>query len=243
MKLTPLDIRHQEFAGALSGYSRRAVRAFLADASDAFEELLRHQQTLEERITDLEKRIEEYKAGEDELKRTLVAAERISTEMRSAAQKEVELMIREAEADRERVYGELRARQAELEQHFQSRQAELEHAYRARQTDLEQQYQARATAIEHEAMVRRTELENSLGRLRTERAQFLAQYRALLQGFGELARHHEAELGTEAIALGQGGPSAVLDQHARTTQGTARADTETERDENAPAVPTFEHHL
>ncbi len=240
MKLTPLDIRHQEFAGALSGYSRRQVRTFLAELSDQMEEMLREQHSLSERIQELERRIEEYRAGEDELRRTVVAAERISLEMRQSAQKEVELMIREAEADRERIYGELEARRALLEQQYVARQSELEQGYLSRQTELEQRFQTRSSSLEHESMVRRSELETSLSRLRAERAQFLAQYRALLQGFGELARHHEADLALE-------GPLGLLDVAAPPVLApvgdpASTPDVEPE-DQDDPFVPTFSHQL
>ena len=202
LKHTPLDIRHQEFGGALSGYSRKAVRAYLTDLAGQFENMLRERLRLVELLAAQERRIEEYREDEEELKRTLVSAERISAEMRGSAQKEVELMIREAETEREKIYTELRVRASEQEQAHASRVSELESFYRARQTELEQGYMARASVIEQEALARRTALENSLARLRAERAQFLAQYRALLQGFGELARHHEAELAVENGVLG-----------------------------------------
>ena len=246
MKLTPLDIRHQEFNGAISGYSRRAVRAFLADVSEQVEQLLREAQMLNERIAEQEKRIDEYRHAEDELKRTLVAAERIASEMRASAQKEVELMLREAEADRERIFDEVRNRQHQLEQQYQVRHAELEQQYQARHAELEQQYQARASSIEHEAMIRRTELENSLSRLRSERAQFLAQYRALLQGFGELARHHEAELthaNGEIGRLDAGGTNQELPA-ARPASARRDADAQaTPAPGDDDHVPAFSHQL
>ncbi|WP_052351732.1 DivIVA domain-containing protein [Deinococcus pimensis] len=244
MKLTPLDIRHQEFAGALSGYSRRQVRAFLAELSEQVEDLLREQLAHEGRITELERRIEEYRLGEEELKRTLVAAERITQEMRSVAQREAELVVREAEAERDRVVGDMKSRQAWLEQEFQTRQSELEGAYRARQTELEGAFVARSTALEHEALARRTELENSLARLRAERAQFLAQYRALLQGFGELARHHEAELesGEPLGKLSPATPVPTVDAEPESAPLPVGAPAD-EAGEDHPVVPTFSHHL
>lgn len=223
MNTTPLDIRHQEFATGVRGYNRAAVRAYLAGLSDQFEELLRDQQALQEKLEESGRRVEQYRAAEDELRRTLVAAERIGAEMRAQAHKEAELTLREAGAERDRIHGEARSAGNDLEQQYRLRHEQLEAAHRARQAELEQQHQARSSAVETEAMARRTELENSLARLRAERAQFLAQYRALLQGFGELARHHEAELAGE---------------------GSALRELETGSEEDAPPpVPTFSHQL
>lgn len=253
MKLTPLDIRHQEFSGALSGYGRRQVRAFLADLSEQVEELLREHLSAESRIQELERRIEEYRLGEEELKRTLVATERITQEMRQNAQREAELVVREAETQRDRVVGDMKSRQAWMEQEFQTRQAELEGVYRARHAELEAAFVARRTSVEHEAMARRSELENSLSRLRAERAQFLAQYRALLQGFGELARHHEAELesgGTPALGLGASPLPTVDAPVSLTSVDESPAPSEQESDgahapaeDDQPMVPAFSHHL
>ena len=228
MNITPLDIRHQEFATGMKGYTRAAVRAYLAELSEQFEQLLREQQALQGKLDDSERRVEQYRTAEDELRRTLVAAERIGAEMRAGAQKEAELMLREADAERDRVYAEARGLSGELEQQYRARHEQLEAAYLLRQSELEQQHQARTGAVEYQAMARRTELENSLSRLRAERAQFLAQYRALLQGFGELARHHEAELSAES---------------PRPPELEAPAPESNPDDEPAPAVPTFSHQL
>lgn len=244
MKTTPLDVRHQEFNGALSGYSRSKVRAFLADIADQFEDLLREMQSLRERVAEQERRIEEYRHSEEELKRTLVAAERITNEMKASAQREADLLVREAENERARILDELRARATEQEQAFQTRFMELEMLYRARSTELEQNFQARraeleggfrarASSMEQEAAARRTELENSLSRLRAERGQFLAQYRALLSGFGELARQHEAELPPSAEP-----PRPLEPIVARPPQAPADEDAEAPGD-----IPTFSHRL
>ncbi|PYE56240.1 DivIVA domain-containing protein [Deinococcus yavapaiensis] len=161
MKLTPLDIRHQEFATAITGYNRKAVRAFLADVASQMEDLLRENLAQQERVLDLERRVEAYRTGEEELKRTLVSAERISAEMRSSAQRETELLLREAEAERDRVLGEVRVRSAELEAQHGARIVELESASRARASELESGFHARSTELENQYNTRFSELESS----------------------------------------------------------------------------------
>ena len=50
MKLSPMDIRKQEFDSALRGYSTDDVEAFLQMVSEQWEELLDEQRRLEEQV-------------------------------------------------------------------------------------------------------------------------------------------------------------------------------------------------
>ena len=106
MRYTPLDIRHQEFATALSGYSRRDVREFLAHIADQAEDADRELRGMQERLNTLEAQVNELRQGEETLRRAVVSAERIGNEMRQNAEREAELMIREAETTKEKILRE-----------------------------------------------------------------------------------------------------------------------------------------
>ncbi|CAN5471643.1 DivIVA domain-containing protein [soil metagenome] len=103
MKLSPLDVQHQEFDGALSGYSKKQVRDFLAKAADALEEVIREKKALREEIFRRDERIEALQAGELELKHAVVAAERIGNELKQNARREAELIIQAAEQQKNQV--------------------------------------------------------------------------------------------------------------------------------------------
>ena len=158
MKITPLDLRHQEFAGALSGYSRREVRKFLLEVGEQLEQTLRHNQALKEQQGALERQIETLKQGEEELRRIVVSAERIAHELRQNAEKEAELIVREAEGKRSSL---------------------LTEGETGRETLLREGKEAVAA------------LQRDLERAKTERAQFISQYRGLLQGFMSLAERYD----------------------------------------------------
>lgn len=117
MKLSPLDIQHQEFDTSLSGYNRKQVRDFLARAADQLEDSLRENQSLREEIKKREERIEELQLAELELKRAVVAAERIGNEIKESAKREAGLIVREAEERRTTLLhgAEERLRQATAE--------------------------------------------------------------------------------------------------------------------------------
>jgi cell division initiation protein len=117
VKLSPLDIQHQEFGGALSGYSKKQVRKFLAEAADALEDLVRENQRLRHELAKRDERIEALQAGDLDLKHAVVAAERIGNELKQNAQREAELIVRDAENLREKVIREadLKVKQARAE--------------------------------------------------------------------------------------------------------------------------------
>lgn len=106
MKLTPLDIRHQEFSGALSGYHKREVRDFLEKTAEQLETVLRENLTLTQRITELEQQVSDLRQGEEELRRIVISAEKIAYELKNNAEREAHLVLREAENAKENLLRE-----------------------------------------------------------------------------------------------------------------------------------------
>ncbi len=100
MKLSPLDIQHQEFDSAVSGYKKKQVREFLERVADTFEDLLRDNQNLRDELSEQREKNEELQVGELELRRAVVSAERIGNEMKERAQKEATLIVQEAKTER-----------------------------------------------------------------------------------------------------------------------------------------------
>jgi cell division initiation protein len=114
MKLSPLDVQHSEFAGGLNGYNRRQVRDFLEKVSVQLEDLARENQALREEMGKREKRIEELQLAESELKRTVIAAERIGNEMKQNAKREAEIMIKQAELMKDNMIRDAEMRMKEV---------------------------------------------------------------------------------------------------------------------------------
>ena len=106
MKFTPLDVRHAEFASGLSGYAKREVREFLSQVADDAEEYERQLRNLQDRIAQLESQVTELREGEESLRRAVVSAEKIANELRANAEREAQLMIKEAEAAKEKLLRE-----------------------------------------------------------------------------------------------------------------------------------------
>lgn len=201
MKFTPLDVRHQEFPNRMGGYERSGVRAFLNDLADDLEQQLQQHQTLLERVAVMEKELEAQRRNEDEIRRAVIAAERISHELRENAAREAELMVAQATTERDGLLREIESRRNELEAGHQARLSALDAAFRGRFADLERDHHALILERERAQAQRLGELERAfseqhaalttrLTMARQEYAQFLSGYRALVASFSELAARH-----------------------------------------------------
>lgn len=117
MKLSPLDVQHQEFDVGFSGYRKRQVQEFLERVADSLEETLRENQRLRDELSRREQEVERLQLGEAELKRTVIAAERVGNDIKQNAKREAALIVQEAKARRNDILrsAELRLRQAQGE--------------------------------------------------------------------------------------------------------------------------------
>jgi cell division initiation protein len=110
MRITPLDIRNQPFKQSFRGYEVYAVRAFLEAVAKQDEELIRQNNEFATRIKGLEEQLEKYTKIEQALNETLMTAQRLSDEAKVAAQREAELIIKDAQIRAERTENEARHR-------------------------------------------------------------------------------------------------------------------------------------
>ncbi|KAB0665263.1 DivIVA domain-containing protein [Oryzomonas japonica] len=122
MKITPLDIQQQQFKGKmLGGLDPEDVDAFLQSVASEMENLLRENNELKEQQARHNREMAEMGEKEKDLRETMLAAQRITEEMKANAQKEASLLVSEAELraerivmDAERQLGDLKARIEEV---------------------------------------------------------------------------------------------------------------------------------
>src|SRR5690625_2813615 len=167
MKLSPLDIQHMDFPTGLNGYSRKQVREFLERVAAELEDTLRQNQQLRDAQQERDARISELQGSEAELKRVVIAAERIANEIRENAKREAELIVQEAEQKRTQILSDADTRRERLVSEAEQKRAE----------------------VVSEAETRIRDARNELLRLEREQRLFREQFRALLQAF---ARNLEA---------------------------------------------------
>jgi cell division initiation protein len=116
MRISALDIRQQQFSARLRGYDRHEVEAFLEDVAEDYESVVKENALLKEQLSALEERSRNITEHERTLQETLVTTHRLTEEMKQAAKREAEMVVRDAEMRGEKVAEELRAESAKLKQ-------------------------------------------------------------------------------------------------------------------------------
>lgn len=129
--LTPLDIRRYDFGNALRGYDKQRVEQFREQVAHEVERLVRQCQDLEAKARGFHEQLKAFRDRDKALNEALVSAQQLRAEMREQAEREAQLILREARAEGERIIEEARAGTRRLE-------AELEALVRQRRAYLAQ---------------------------------------------------------------------------------------------------------
>ncbi len=97
MKLTPIDIKKQEFKKGMRGFDPIEVETFLDMVSKEFEDLLKQNRELKEKTTELDIQLKDYKQVEVTLRQTLSSAQDTAEKSLENSRKEAQLIVQEAE--------------------------------------------------------------------------------------------------------------------------------------------------
>jgi cell division initiation protein len=119
MRITPLDVRKQEFRKGMRGLDPDEVYAFLATVADEYEAALNDNKALRERLLELDDKVQEYRTIERTLRDTLVTAERVTVESKDNARREATLIVKEAQLQAERSLRDISSEAVRLRQEIQ----------------------------------------------------------------------------------------------------------------------------
>jgi cell division initiation protein len=119
MRITPLDVRKQEFRKGMRGLDPDEVYAFLATVADEYEAALNDNKALRERLLELDDKVQEYRTIERTLRDTLVTAERVTVESKDNARREASLIVKEAQLQAERSLRDISSEALRLRQEIQ----------------------------------------------------------------------------------------------------------------------------
>jgi len=119
MRLTPLDIRKQEFKKAMRGLDADEVHAFLGTLADEYEAVINDNKALRERLLELDDKVQEYRNMEKTLRDTLLTAERVTVEAKENARREADILVKEAEIEAEKSVRDIRNSAMKLRQEIQ----------------------------------------------------------------------------------------------------------------------------
>ena len=107
--LTPVDVRRFDFGSALRGYDRARVDQFRDQVAEELERLARVNQELEAKARSFHEQLRAFRERDKALNEALVSAQQLRGEIREQAEREAQLLLREARADADRVIDEARA--------------------------------------------------------------------------------------------------------------------------------------
>ncbi len=114
MKITPMDIKNQDFKKVMRGYDPVEVNTFLEMLSNEVERLIRDHKANNERIKEMEAQIKEYKQIEKSLQQALLQAQETASQARQQSQKEAEIVIKQAEAQANEIVHDARSSLSQL---------------------------------------------------------------------------------------------------------------------------------
>src|SRR4030095_2530051 len=121
MRISPHDIRQQQFTvRTFRGADPREVDAFLEDVADDYETLLKENQLLKEQLAAHEDRQRGVVERERSLQDTLVTTQRLVEEVKMAATREADLIVREAELRGDKAVEAARSEEAKLRVEIQA---------------------------------------------------------------------------------------------------------------------------
>ncbi len=102
----------------MRGYDKSQVRDFLEEAAEALEGLARDNQTLRAELTKRDALIDELRSGESELRRAVVSAERLGSELKTRAQGDAERLLQDARGERAVILRDAELQLRELKAEF-----------------------------------------------------------------------------------------------------------------------------
>jgi len=129
--LTPLDIQKQEFGVKLRGYNADEVDDFLDLVGADYEKLYRENKELKDKITILNKSIEEYRTLETSLRNALLSAQNTADDMKKNATERAQNIIHEAESKASDVFRKIEKDTMDKSQELSQLKSEIE-AYKTK---------------------------------------------------------------------------------------------------------------
>jgi|SRR4051794_29712474 cell division initiation protein len=135
MAISPAELRHQRPRRRLLGYRCAEVDRIMMDATQAFEDVWRDRADLEDRVHELETRLDKVTDTEEALRDALVSAQKMGDQMRAQAAQEAETAVREGEVRAREIVHKAYAEREAVRRDVESLKAE-EQRFRARLRSL-----------------------------------------------------------------------------------------------------------
>jgi cell division initiation protein len=96
MRLTSMDILNKEFKKSFRGFDSDEVEEFLEKVAEDYEALYKENSTFKEKLGNMNEKLEHYSRIESTIQNTLLLAQNASEQAKASAQKEAELIVKNA---------------------------------------------------------------------------------------------------------------------------------------------------
>ena len=129
--LTSLDVRRFDFGRSLRGYNPEKVEQFRDQVAEEIERLVRINADLDTKARSFHEQLRAFRERDKALNEALITAQQLRAEVRDQAEREAQLVLKEAHAEGDRLIATARAEVRRMEQ-------ELDALDRSRRTYLAQ---------------------------------------------------------------------------------------------------------
>ncbi len=129
--LTSLDVRRFDFGRSLRGYDPAKVETFREQVAEEMDRLGRINQDLDTKARSFHEQLRAFRERDKALNDALITAQQLRGEVRDQAEREAQLLIKEAQAESERIVETAKSEVRRMEQ-------ELDSLDRSRRTYLAQ---------------------------------------------------------------------------------------------------------
>ena len=145
MNVSPLDLRQQTFRTSFRGYDKVEVTAFLTAFAEDYEQALLAADRLRQDVIRMEAIINELRAYENNLKSTLLTAQKLADDITSRAELEAQRIVREAETRAELLLEKTQSRLEDIHREIDGMKLKRRDA----ETSLEATIQALRNTLEY----------------------------------------------------------------------------------------------
>ncbi len=114
MKITPLDIQHKVLDTQWRGYHKIQVDQFLEEIAESVEELTKENLVAKEKLSAKEEELAQLKRAESTLTSTLISTQSFVDQLKRGAQRDADLVVKEAELKAEEILSQSRAELVEM---------------------------------------------------------------------------------------------------------------------------------
>ena len=129
--LTSLDVRRFDFGRSLRGYDPTKVEQFRGQVAEELDRLNRINQDLDSKARSFHEQLRSFRERDKALNEALVTAQQLRAEVREQAEREAQLLLKEAQAEGDRLLESARSDVRRME-------TELDSLDRSRRTYLAQ---------------------------------------------------------------------------------------------------------